>query len=132
MTLNAARFGNVLEFGHTWLPEFQRAEHGQFSLTYFAHNFALLFRLPETDAETGRLIFAHIDTMLFPMICPLTVTLFLVFGHECFRGKRQEKFLLASLPVLALLHLFAEHGGKDVHTVLLNLQTGQIFLVAGG
>ena len=125
MTLNAARFGNVLEFGHTWLPEFQRAEHGQFSLTYFAHNFALLFRLPETDAETGRLIFAHIDTMLFPMICPLTVTLFLVFGHECFRGKRQEKFLLASLPVLALLHLVL----TCCHRTMGGVQFGNRYLV---
>ena len=34
MALNDARFGNPFEFGHNYLPEFQRAEKGQFSLEY--------------------------------------------------------------------------------------------------
>lgn len=54
MALNAARFGNVLEFGHSYLPEFTRAEEGQFSLSYAAHNAALLFRLPQRGGVTAR------------------------------------------------------------------------------
>lgn len=41
---NAARFGNPLEFGHTWLPEFQREENGQFHLAYLLPNLLQLLR----------------------------------------------------------------------------------------
>ena len=40
---NYIRFGDPFEFGHTYLPEFQRAEHGQFSLVYFWPNFKAVF-----------------------------------------------------------------------------------------
>ena len=40
---NYARFGNPLEFGHNYLPEFTRSEHGQFSLSYIAGNWRTLF-----------------------------------------------------------------------------------------
>ena len=125
MALNAARFGSVTEFGHTWLPEFQRAEHGQFSITYFAHNFSLLFRLPEADPQTGRLTFAHIDTMLFPMICPLTFCLAGVWGHECLKGGRREKFLLFALPLLFLIHL----GLTCCHRTMGGVQFGNRYLL---
>ncbi len=35
---NFARFGNVFEFGHNYLPEFTRSAHGQFSLEYLIAN----------------------------------------------------------------------------------------------
>lgn len=47
MGYNYARFGNPLEFGHNYLPEFIAAENGQFSLAYLPQNFAQIFRLPE-------------------------------------------------------------------------------------
>ncbi len=47
MVLNFARFGNPLEFGHNYLPEFVEAENGQFSLVYIGENLKSLFRLPE-------------------------------------------------------------------------------------
>ena len=34
MGYNLARFGNPLEFGHNYLPEFTRAADGQFSFAY--------------------------------------------------------------------------------------------------
>ena len=44
---NYARFGNVFEFGHNYLPEFTRVETGQFSLAYVAGNVkTFLFGLP--------------------------------------------------------------------------------------
>ena len=43
MLYNYARFDNPLEFGHNYLPEFVRAENGQFSIEYFGHNFLELF-----------------------------------------------------------------------------------------
>lgn len=41
---NWARFGNPLEFGHNYLPEFMREENGQFSLAYFWPNLKNLLR----------------------------------------------------------------------------------------
>ena len=60
MAYNYARFGNPLEFGHNYLPEFVRAQDGQFSLNYlfpnlkqlltnfitFGDNFKLDFPMP--------------------------------------------------------------------------------------
>ena len=40
---NYARFGNPFEFGHNYLPEFTRSEHGQLSLEYVWQNFKILF-----------------------------------------------------------------------------------------
>lgn len=40
---NYVRFGNPLEFGHNYLPEFVNSEHGQFSLHYVAKNWKTLF-----------------------------------------------------------------------------------------
>ena len=51
---NYVRFGSIFEFGHNYLPEFTRAEHGQFSLTYIANNWRTLFfgRPFTTDGAT--------------------------------------------------------------------------------
>lgn len=43
---NFARFGNPVEFGHTYLPEFQEAENGQFSTAYILKNLQNIVRLP--------------------------------------------------------------------------------------
>jgi len=40
---NYARFGDVFEFGHNYLPEFTRAQHGQLSLKYVSQNWKTLF-----------------------------------------------------------------------------------------
>lgn len=46
MALNFARFGNPLEFGHNYLPEFTAAKLGQFNIGYMKENIAKLIRLP--------------------------------------------------------------------------------------
>ena len=40
---NYARFGNPFEFGHNYLPEFTRSDHGQLSLAYVGQNWKTLF-----------------------------------------------------------------------------------------
>ncbi len=46
MAYNYVRFHNVLEFGHNYLPEFQRAEHGQFYIGYLWPNLKRLLFEP--------------------------------------------------------------------------------------
>ncbi|MDY2951857.1 MAG: hypothetical protein SOT04_07505, partial [Eubacteriales bacterium] len=48
MFYNYVRFGNVLEFGHNYLPEFTESEKGQFSLSYILPNLYNLLLRPVT------------------------------------------------------------------------------------
>ena len=104
MALNQARFGNPFEFGHNYLPEFVRAENGQFSLTYFAKNFPLLLRLPGWDAERQRAIYFTGDTIAFWLIDPL----YLCVGAAWVYGlvKRRSLPAAAMLPVMVVAHVF--------------------------
>lgn len=104
MALNQARFGNPLEFGHNYLPEFVRAENGQFSLSYFSKNLPLLLRLPGWDAERQRAIYFTGDTIAFWLIDPM----YLCVGAAWVYGlvKRRSLPAAAMLPVMAVAHVF--------------------------
>lgn len=69
---NYARFGNPFEFGHNYLPEFTRSEHGQLSLVYVAQNWkTLFFGAPFSVDDAG----IHINSFGFSMFlsCPLLI-----------------------------------------------------------
>lgn len=52
MWYNYIRFGNILEFGHNYLPEFMRMPAGQFGWEYFWDNFLNVFAdFPKWTAE---------------------------------------------------------------------------------
>jgi len=51
---NAARFGNPLEFGHNYLPDFLHAEHGQFSTAYVPQNIRNILRMPHVEGAQLR------------------------------------------------------------------------------
>ena len=73
MAYNYIRFGNVLEFGHNYLPEFTRSENGQFSFSYLLPNLKnILFRIPVW--ENGALRPVHDGFCLF-IADPLFVVL---------------------------------------------------------
>lgn len=98
MGLNLARFGSPFEFGHTYLPEFQRAVEGQFSLSYLPDNAMNLLRLPVF--EEGRLIFDKFNGSAFYLLnFGLLLGLF-----ACVRPK-ESKSLRFALPLLMLLHI---------------------------
>jgi len=103
MALNALRFGNPLEFGHSYLPEFTRSAAGQFSLTYLPENLAQLFRLPQTGGEGGALRFYTYDCQAFWLISPMLVVFLLAWGCAVARHKRA--FLRRALPLCAAVHL---------------------------
>ena len=71
---NYARFGNPLEFGHNYLPEFTRdPEKPQMSLQYVLHNVQNLFRLPYMN--DGRLEFVRFDGFAFWLVNPIYVSM---------------------------------------------------------
>ncbi|MDO5111572.1 MAG: hypothetical protein Q4E65_04620 [Clostridia bacterium] len=83
MAYNYARFGNVLEFGHNYLPEFTNSEHGQFSAVYLWINLKKLFFLPVT-LENGRLRFPYFDGFMFYVANPLFLLLFAMLVRQAF------------------------------------------------
>ncbi len=107
MLLNWLRFGNVLEFGHNYLPEFQRVETGQFSLTYLKDNLPLLFRLPGWDASTHRLTFQPFDTYLFALIDPLSAAAIVTCLWRSLRADgRRNRGLTLAIFALSLVYVF--------------------------
>ena len=123
MLLNYLRFGNPMEFGHNYLPEFVRAPLGQFSLSYVPEHLRLLLRLPTIDAKSGALVFEKIETSAFYLICPLTVSFFLslIQGIRSRRGGG----LLVLVPVLLCLHVLF----TCMHGTLGGFQFGNRYFV---
>lgn len=105
MALNYARFGNPFEFGHNYLPEFQRAENGQFSLEYLSKNWSDLFRIPTFDAESGKIKLYKHDCQAIEFINPICVMALLALAAGLIR-KRMKPSPEAVLLVLgAAAHL---------------------------
>lgn len=92
MCLNYLRFGDPLEFGHNYLPEFTSSEHGQFSLRYLPGNLKNLFLRPVTIKD-GRLSFSFFDGFMFYIADPLFLLLFIQMIRRVFKKDKDEKAL---------------------------------------
>lgn len=100
---NWIRFGNPLEFGHNYLPEFMRAEHGQFSLNYLKGNLPNIFRLPSLVPGTTRLTFPRHDGFLFFMANPIFIP-FLVRWIKSIISRKIDFYDMV-LPVLMVMNI---------------------------
>ena len=71
MWYNYARFGNPLEFGHNYLPEFLEAPDGQFHLSYLLENLRNILLRPVTITAGGRLEFPYFNgsCSMWPIPC---------------------------------------------------------------
>ena len=69
---NYARFGDIFEFGHNYLPEFMSAEHGQLSFHHIADNWFTLFFGPPFRIADGRLAFYEFGFSMF-LSCPILI-----------------------------------------------------------
>lgn len=104
--LNAARFGNPLEFGHNYLPEFLNADYGQFNLAYLSENLKNLFRLP--TFVDHKLIFPTANGMAFWLVSPLYLSLMI---HLLSPQKliKDKKMLFVVLLVMMHFLLLCSH-----------------------
>lgn len=125
MMLNWMRFGNVMEFGHNYLPEFTSVSTGQFNLAYLWQNLRLLFRLPVYQGSQQPMTFFIFETMAFYLIAPFTISCAAAWGYALLRRRKQERWTLALLPVLALAHLLI----LCCHKTLGGWQFGNRYLV---
>ena len=105
LMLNAARFDNPFEFGHTHLPEFVRSTEGQFSLNYATKNFNQLFRLPQTGGEHGMLIYDTYDCMAFWLIDPIIVSFMVMWLYALTRKRKACGLNLIIVPATTCVHL---------------------------
>ena len=103
MVLNFIRFGNILEFGHNYLPEFIRAEDGQFHINYVGENVKALFRLPEF-MEDGRLVINSLGNLNFLLVSPFL--LFAIFLLIFAFIKRAYKEVLTGIRIILLSALY--------------------------
>lgn len=75
MAYNYARFGDPLQFGHDWLPEFTRSEQGQFALSYLWPNLRRILFEP-IRIENGSLSIPMFDGFMFYVANPMFLVLF--------------------------------------------------------
>ena len=106
---NVARFGNPLEFGTNYLPEFMRSEHGQFSLSHLAGNVrTFLFGLPLQRAEAGGWALRQFGFSVF-LANPLLLCLLIRFVLDCARRRATPEKALCFLLFAAQLFLLLLH-----------------------
>ena len=100
MWLNFARFGNIFEFGHNYLPEFVNSQNGQFHISYMKNNLFSLIRLPEISSN-GRFVPQRFDGMNLFIASP-------VFAYAIYRyikNFRTNKFIKTVALITILIEL---------------------------
>ena len=137
MALNYLRFHDILEFGHNYLPEFTRAEYGQFSLTYLMGNLRTLFRLP-TRAADGRLVIQPFDGAFFPLIDPMCLPILYTLIRALFKKRPADRRLSALTLLSALIYLLVlcshrtlggwQFGNRYLKDIMPWLFTGYLLL----
>ncbi len=112
MVLNYARFGNPLEFGHNYLPEFTEAENGQFSLIYIAENIKTLFRLPELSFKDAWKYQEFNGTNIF-IISPIFIA-YVVYTAYAFIKKKSYRRLIALSLIMIVTELLCITAHKTM------------------
>ncbi len=106
---NWARFGNPLEFGTNYLPEFMRSKHGQFSLTHLAGNArSFLLGLPLERGEDGAWAVKKFGFSLF-IANPLLACLVVRFALDAARRRLDAVRLACAILFAAQLFLLLLH-----------------------
>ncbi len=104
MVLNYLRFGDILEFGHNYLPEFVRAEKGQFHLDYIKTNLPSLLHLPEYN-EDGTMLINHFGNLSFFIVCPIAVIALIGLGYVIYKRNVQLIGMGVMIVVLSAVYL---------------------------
>lgn len=100
MILNFARFGSILEFGHTYLPEFQEAPLGQFHPNYIQENLPKLFALP--PVEKGIVQFPKFNGFAFFIVSPIYISYAVIWIRALI--KKQADKIHWIVPLLIAVH----------------------------
>ena len=113
MWYNITRFGNALEFGHNYLPEFMESEKGQFHLSYIGENLLRILR-PVTLKGNMGLGYPVFDGFLFFIANPFFLWMFARVWRNARRREAdpvRAALLLAQALDLLLLCAHKTFGG---------------------
>ena len=111
MWLNYARFGNILEFGHNYLPEFTEAPYGQFNILYLKNNLYSLIKLPTINAK-GYLEMPRFDGMNIFIASPVfAYAIYLYIKDFRFNTSYKTVALITILIELIFIALHKTMGG---------------------
>lgn len=108
MAYNYARFGDPLQFGHDYLPEFLRTEEGQFSLSYLWPNLRRI-ALEPIPLENGLPQLPMFDGFLFYIANPLFLVLFYEQLRAVITRRADLGGVLLTLALAAELVLLCMH-----------------------
>lgn len=109
MWYNYARFGNILEFGHNYLPEFTEAENGQFHLSYILPNLYNLFIRPITIGEGLSLKYPVFDGFMFYIANPVYLIWFGWIARDILKKQMDLPRIAVILAVAAEILLLCAH-----------------------
>lgn len=115
MILNYARFGNIFEFGHNYLPEFVDAPNGQFSSVYISENLSSLWKMP-TAADNGAWVFPQFNGVAIWLVSPIFITFVCYYIYSAVsrrsleadlskEDKKRNLIVRITLPVLLIIHV---------------------------
>lgn len=102
MLLNFARFGNPLEFGHNFLPEFTRTTTGQFNTAYMQENLKHIWRLPDISFS-GTWEYQKFDGWCFYIVSPIVISYIVYSVYGVIKKK-----ISPSLAIIVFTMLLAE------------------------
>lgn len=113
MILNFARFGNITEFGHNYLPEFTNSELGQFNLSYIKENIGSVFRLPSVNSS-GIWEYPQFNGMCIFLISPIVIS-YIVYTVKAFALKQEtDKKLIFIIIVIVILEILCITSHKTM------------------
>ncbi len=109
MVLNFLRFGNPIEFGHNYLPEFMRMTTGQFNTAYLGDNLKSLIKLP--GISEGKWDFPLFDGMNIFIVSPVFAVWIISTVWALIRNRNADKrfLVIALLTVAAQLFVICMH-----------------------
>lgn len=113
MLLNYFRFGNILEFGHNYLPEFTEAEKGQFHVDYIKQNFPLLWKLPKPGAD-GKLQFPKFNGMAIYLSTPLFLSYAIYTIRSVVKKEMNGLAVRILIPVTVMVHFLCLTAHKTM------------------
>ncbi|MDR2700786.1 MAG: hypothetical protein LBC12_08380 [Nitrososphaerota archaeon] len=103
MIYNYVRFGNPIEFGHNYLPEFVNSPNGQFHLSYLLPNLYNLFLRPITLGLNGGLQYPMFDGFMFYIANPIFIVWFICLIEDLLR--KEMTMVKAAICVAVLVNI---------------------------
>ena len=104
MVLNYVRFGNILEFGRKYLPEFVNESNGQFNVIYMKEHIRQLFAWPRFD-ENGRMIIDNMGNLSMMLITPVFTICILCMIYSVAKGNTALLRKLIFVSILATIYM---------------------------